>query len=293
MIFRPAPFPDGRRGLLSIAVLLLVSVALGVLMAVRPIDLFSFLLLVILLAVLGFTAYVAWRTWLCLSLAYWVDRNAVTVAWGPLRQVIPLGQIERVVRGGPAVRPGRLERWPWLHRALVYGPELNAVREVEGRRLISLASRPLAEQLLLETTAGAFGISPADGDGFLLALEQHHRLGPTRLLRLERRRPRLAQAAFWRDRPGQALVLAGFLGGLLVLGVLMARYPLVLGQPREGGLSRAALLGLPAFALAVWLVNGLWGLSVHGQQRIAAYLLWIGTLVVQAATLAALLTVMA
>lgn len=297
MTFAPAPFLDGRRGLITAGILLLVSLLLGLLMLALPVSAFSFLLLIILLALLALAAYIGWRVWLCLTLAYWIDRNAVTIAWGPLRQIIPLGQIKQIVRGGPEPAHGEsrwswLKRWPQVERWLVYGPELEMARRADGRYILSLASQPLPEQLLLETAAGVFGISPADPDQFLVSLEQHHRLGPTRLLPMGRRRPKIAQSPLWQDRLSLLLLLAGFEGALLTLGALMARYPGLpdtLASLSETG--RDALFWVPAFAFAVWIINGLWGLTVYERQRVAANLLWGGTLVTQATALIALLTI--
>lgn len=297
MTFAPAPFIDGRRALMTAGGLLLAGILFGLLILVLPVSAFSFLLLIILLSLLALAIYIAWRAWLCLTLAYWVDRNAITIAWGPLRQVVPLGQIKQIVRGGPTPVPGEarwpwLRRLPWLERWLIFGPELEMARRADGHFILSLASQPLPEQLLLETAAGSFGISPADPARFLTSLEQHHRLGPTRLLPMERRRPAIAQSPLWQDRLSLLLLLAGFEGALLTLGVLMARYP---GLPDTlaslQGASRDVLFWVPAFAFAVWIINGLWGLTVYERQRVAANLLWGGTLVVQATTLIAMLSI--
>ena len=294
MIFKPAPCNEGRRGLVTTLTLLLVDLGLIGLIAVRPVDGWSFLALLILLVMLAYTAYAAWRTWCCWSLVYWIDRNAVTVAWGPLRPIIPLGRVQQITLGwsDPAPESGGL--WLQVQQRLACGPELGRVRDLGGRRAISLATQPPARQLLLETDAGAFGLSPANPKRFVMALEEHYRLGPTRLVGLERKLPGLAQWAIWRDRSGLGLLVFGFAAGLMLLGMAMARYPRLLADASGTGSEPPAVLFLlPAFALAVWLLNGLWGLMVHERQPVAARLLWGGTLVAQVVALFALLALLA
>lgn len=299
MTFFPVPFAARRRGPVVLAALLVVLGSAVWIIAALPPSGLVFALLLATLALAIAWVYLAWRAWACLSLCYWLDRNAVTVVWGPLRQVIPLPAIREVRRHMQA--PPELSqplRWPWLDKWLLYGRDLNKVRAVHspgatpaaaGRAVICLASRPLTEQLVLVTDQGAFGISPADPDAFLAALEAHHQLGPTRPLPVERRHPPLWEARVWRDRWALSLLAAGGLGGLLLLGLVMVRYPSLPDLlPAPQSLPKSSLFLFPAFGFAVWLLNGLWGLAIYHSQRVAALLLWAGALVGQAAALAAL-----
>lgn len=300
MTFKPAPFADGRRGLAALLLLLLAEATLIWVVLALPTGGLAFLILLLALGLWIPIVYVGWRTWLCLSVAYWIDRNAVTVAWGPLRQIIPLGEIREVRRGlaGMAVLPGWLsrldaltqaEKWERVERYVVYGPEIGATRAVGSLDVTSVATLPLAGQLLLVTGQEAFGVSPEDPEEFLAALEQHHELGPTRLLALERQRPAVVESPLWRDRLGLAVLLAGLAGSLILLGAYMVRFagtPLVVE-----GVSRDALILLPVFGFAVWIINGVWGMLLYGEQRVGALLLWIGALVVQAVCLVALFSV--
>ena len=43
--------------------------------------------------------YLGYRTLGAFTLEYWVDRDGVTVMWGATRQIVPMGQIERIVPG--------------------------------------------------------------------------------------------------------------------------------------------------------------------------------------------------
>ncbi|HSN75013.1 MAG TPA: hypothetical protein VL334_07965, partial [Anaerolineae bacterium] len=88
------------------------------------------------------------------------------------------------------------------------------------------------------------------------------------------------------------LLLAGFLGTLLLLGIAMSRFAsLPFALPQWDNLDRRMIFLFPIFGLAVWLINGVWGLLVYERQLVAAGLLWSGALAAQAAALIALLSV--
>ncbi|MEA3337862.1 MAG: hypothetical protein U9R25_18370 [Chloroflexota bacterium] len=306
MTFEPAPFPDGRRALLALAVLGALALLLLWRLFSRPPDGFSFVLLVVILGLLIPIAYLAWRAWACRSLSYWIDRNAVTVAWGPFRQVIPLDKIEQMTRDQAtrsflerSVAEQGLSYSTWLtsegHQEglgswFSFGPYLGRSAGLGQRLFTSLASSAPIEQMILVTPEEDFGISPADPDRFLQAVEAHHQLGPTRLLSLERHEPEVLRSDLWHDRWALGMLGAGFLFALLIVGVLMIRYPSLppgFGQPADipGGL---AVL-LPGFAVAVWIVNSIWGLLIYDRHRIGSLFLWTGTLLVQLAILVSLL----
>ncbi len=311
MVFHPTPSTDGRRALLIALALILLDLALTILMAARPIGASTFVLLLLVLVLWLPLSYVLWRAWLCLSLVYWIDRNSVTLAWGPIRQVIPIGEVQQVQRGaavealaaaaplaqgpnGQIDQPARAlaERWPALVRWVIFGPDLGTRRRLHGVRIYSVASQPLSEQLLLRAHGGLYGISPADADGFLAALQEHHSLGPTHLTTHQRQWPGWMRFPLWQDRFLLSLLLLGLLGVLLLLGLAMSRFAaLPFALPQWDDLDRRMIFLFPIFGLAVWLINGAWGLLVYERQRVAAGLLWGGALAAQAAALVALLSV--
>jgi hypothetical protein len=311
MIFKPASSTDGRRALLAGLLLIALDLVVAILMAARPVGGSTFVLLLLVIALWLPMGYVLWRAWLCLSLAYWIDRNALTLAWGPIRQVIPIGDLQQVQRGqavatllqgaplaqgpnGQLDQPVRAlaQRWPALAPFLIYGPDLGTRRRLQDTKVYSVASQPLPDQLLLRTGGGVYGISPADPDGFLAALQQQHQLGPTRLVAHQRQWPRWMRFPLWQDRFLLVLLLAGFLGTLLLLGIAMSRFAaLPFALPQWENLDRRMIFLFPIFGLAVWLINGVWGLLVYQRQRVAAGLLWGGALAAQAAALVALLSV--
>ncbi len=311
MIFKPVPSTDGRRALLAGLLLIALDLVVAILMFARPVGGLTFLLLLVLLALWLPMGYALWRAWVCLSLSYWIDRNALTLAWGPIRQVIPIGDVQEVQRGqavatmlsGASLAQGPngqvdqpalaiARRWPALARFVIYGPDLGARRRLQGARVYSVASQPLPDQLLLRTAGGVYGIAPADIDGFLAALQQQHQLGPTHLVAHQRQWPRWMRFPLWQDRFLLGLLLAGFLGTLLLLGIALSRFAsLPFALPQWDNLDRRMIFLFPIFGLVVWLINGVWGLLVYERQRVAAGLLWGGALAAQAAALIALLAV--
>lgn len=313
MTFAPAASPDGRRALLALCGLLVIEALLVWIALSRPPSALTFMLLLIGLALLGLILYLAWRAWVCLSLAYWVDRNAITIVWGPMRQTIPLGQVERILYKeavtallkrpetqpaaslGPVQRIGAwLQQHPRLRSWLIYGEELGRRHQLVGMSVTSLASQPLTSQLILITAEGVYGLSPDDLKGFLTALEDHHQLGPTRVLRQARWQPQFMATPLWRDRLALGLLAAGGVGALLILGIVLSRSPSVVAVSEASGQPvPTAIRALPVFAFAVWLINGLWGMLVYQQQRIAAGLLWSGTLAVEVVTFVAVLALTA
>lgn len=296
---------------MATALLVALDLLLALIAYLVPVGTLTFLVLIVVILLWAPIAYVAWRAWACLSLRYQIDRNAVTLAWGPIRQIIPLGAVQKVLcdeavatlaQGNPvvhgpngqvdAVARRLADRWPRLERWVVFGPELGTRRRLDTMKAYSLASRPLAEQLLLVTEAEIFGIAPADPAQFLKSLDQHHQLGPTHLVPQRRHYPRAARFPLWRDRLLLAVLLAGFAGFFLLMGIATTQFTsLPYALPQWDNLDRRLIFVFPAFGFAVWVINGVWGLLIYRRHRVAAGLLWSGALVAQAAALAALLNI--
>ncbi len=311
MIFKPTPFPDGKRALIATGLLIALDLLLALIALLIPVGTWPFLLLVAVILLWVPIGYVAWRAWACLSLSYQIDRNAVTLSWGPIHQIIPLGAIQELRLGeavtamqagrkevhGPngqidAPARGMADRWPTLERYVAYGTEVGTRRRSDGLRIYSLATQPWPEQLVIMTAVEAYGISPDNSDRFLESLAQHHQLGPTHRVAQERHWPRIVRSPLWQDRILLALLIAGFAGFLLLLGVAMTRFTsLPFALPQWDNLDRRMIFIFPAFGFAVWAIDGIWGLLVYRRHRVAAGLLWAGALVAQAAALIALMSI--
>lgn len=285
MTFKPISYQGRWYGPLAI-------LALGVLDAIlirtlldRPVDAASFIMALVVLASVLVILYLGYRTICAFTLEYWVDRDGVTLIWGPTRQVVPIGQIERIV-----VRPtATVERgpapwhWPCPNRRRLFTHTFGPVN--------AYSTRPLAEQVILVTPGESYGLSPADSQGLVQALQERYTLGANRVLEPDLKRPPLWTWPLWSDRAALFLMAAGLLGLLVMFGALCFRYPAlssdlpvhfdVSGLPdRIAG--KSELFTLPLIGLAVWLFNTATGVWLYRHiQRGAAYLLWFGALAVQ------------
>ncbi len=304
MIFKPSPCRSRWEGLAVTSWILLIDLALGVWLVRRPVDGVSLLLALILLVSVPGLVWLGLRTFGAFNLEYWMDRNAVTVRWGFQRQIIPLGTIRRVVDGGATsgiveLSGNHWSRWPspFVRRARAAG--------LVGVRMF--ASRPLSSCVLLDTgETGIFALSPINNQVFIQALEARAELGATESDgRVRLVRPRLCKnlgpdELF--DRPARLLLGLGVLGLVILVGVLMVRYPglpeaLTIRYNREGipdlVRGKSSLFVLPIIGAVSFGFNGFWGLWLACRNHhTAAYLLWSGAILVEFVSLLALFSLM-
>ncbi len=295
MRFTPWPCRSRWEGLIVAFWIVLIDLMLLIWMDRRPVDWVKFGLTLMAVGSLPILGYILFRTWAAFSMAYWIDRNAVTVEWAGLRQVIPLQSIQRIIRGGlPSVTTAPWYQWP--------APFMGQARALGLTHIQMLATQPLQDCLLLDTGETVFALSPRYEADFLDALQARYRLGPVAATTLARVRSTTWQRLFGADRVGPVLLMAGGVGALLLFGVLMVSFPNLPdalafhynsdGQPdivRE----KTALFLLPAMGLMAWLINGVWGLwMAFRDQRTGAYMLWGGALIVQICSFMALTSLM-
>lgn len=285
MTFRPVADRGRWFGPLAILALVALDVVLIRALLARPVDGVGFILALLILASVLVILYLVYRTLCAFTLEYWVDRDGVTLVWGPTRHLVPMGQIERIVVA-PAAAPQRGPapwHWPCPNRRRMITAAFGPVN--------SYSTLPLQEQVILVTPGESYGLSPIDSQGFLHALQERYQLGANRRLDPELKRPPLWTWPLWSDRAALFLMAAGLLTLVVMFGVLCFRYPDLssdlpvhfdpTGLPDRIE-DKSALFALPFIGLAVWVFNtgvGVW-LYRH-VQRGAAYLLWFGALAVQ------------
>ncbi len=295
MVFSPASIRTKWESLIICLWIVIIDGLLLLWAFRRPIDWLKFALIFAVLASLPLLINLAYRTWQALTLEYWVDRNAVTIRWANARQIIPMGEIKRVVQGGlDDLGQPRWVHWP-----------ADNVRQTQVLGLLDvrmLASKPLEQCILLETTGGVFAISPEDETAFLEALQSRYQFGPARLVAMEQVHTTSLGDFLGRNPASWLLLGIGLFGVLALIGVLMVRFP---GLPDEmvmqvnsDGLpvsirSKTSLFLLPAIGFLAWLINGAGGLWMAARkQPTGAYMLWGGAIVVQICTLLALVSLM-
>jgi hypothetical protein len=163
-------------------------------------------------------------------------------------------------------------------------------------RVVSVATRPAYGQIFLVTHGVTFGLSPAYPAEFIQQLNRRRDLqieyasSHVTSPHTELRGISAWAAPLWADRTARILMLAGlFLCGLLFayMGFIYNGLPIslplhwnpqaqvdVIGDPQE-------LLRLPAFALAIWLVNVVLGAWALRRERAATLFLLGGAVAVQ------------
>ncbi len=276
--------------------LILFDMLMLIWMLRRPIDWIKFALIVIVIASIPVVLHLAYRVWSAFTLVYWIDRNAITVRWASSHQVIPLAHVKRIIEGGVAEldAPGVLF-WP--------APYIGSTGRALGLlNVLMLGTCSMADSVILETDDLYYALTPADVDSFVAAVQVHHELGPTAVVKPEAVRKSAWNRTFGADMLGTLLFGAGLGGALLLFGLLMLGYqnlPDALafhynvgGQP-DLVRSKEALFLLPIIGLFAWIVNGGWGLwMMWRNDRFGALVLWGGTGIVQLFSLMALLSLM-
>jgi hypothetical protein len=271
-------------GLGLMAFILLVSAALVGVAASRPISFGTFIVALSVVFGILLVGLIAYWVYGLAGASYKLDRNAVIIAWGTSEQVIPTGEIERVLSGDEI--EGRVHfyggRWPghWVG----YG-ELADV----GPTLF-YATQPLQQQVLITTPGLAYGISPADREGFLEALQKRLEMGPTQAMEQSSKRPPILDWAIWRDSLGLTLLGAATLALASLVGMLSFRFPAlpmliplhfgISGSPDRLG-SRLEIFLVPLIGLLTLLINGVVGSIFYRHDRVASYMLWGSSILVQ------------
>jgi hypothetical protein len=266
MIFKPRRSTGILIGIAVIISLLVLDALLLSYLKQSPVNLIFFTLSLLVILSLPLLALLGYLVYGLFNLRYQLHRNALTIVWGATQQIIPMSSIRGVVRGKGLEGEIKVRGIKWPGHLLGHG-------QVEGiGRTLFYATEPVAEQLLVVTPTVAYGISPADADGFLDAFDIRHHMGPIQLLSYEHRQPEILSWPIWRDRLAHLLLVLGLGVNLVLFGYNCWRYP---------ALGRADVFRLPAIGLVALIANSSLGIFIHSRQKVGAYLLWVGAVVVQ------------
>lgn len=282
--------PSTRRGLFFglgvILALVLVDIGLAVLAwkaPITPLTVIRALLIVFSVVVMG----VVLSSLLALNSArYRMDRSTIAIRWGPILRVIPLFQVEGVLRGRDlgAVTQFRGLHWPgfWAGRG-----QMESVGTVEF-----FSTEPLQGQLVLKTADGGYAISPRNPDRFIDRLAMELKAAASGEIKPPAVSPIVSQWALLSDRPAHRLIAGGGLLNLAIMVLLTARVNalpyrvpfrfdpngevLLVGSPHQ-------LLVVAGVGTALWAINGALGTILYERlgERMAAYLLWGGAVILQ------------
>ena len=270
-------------------VIVAISYALGLLLIYRGLTLdvglkqmWPFLVGTLFLA-LG-VLYTYW-TWGSSSLSYIVDRNALSIRWGSVKQVVPLANIQRLIPGSAELEPPNIEGVNWVGHHIG-----SATIEPLGPVLFYSAHRTMGDVLFVKTTAETYGISVSDQTEFAQAVQENQTRGPLFDQRQAVHREGIAAQSFWVD--GQARMLSLVLVGafFLVLGYVLNIYggldqSVQLRFPSLGGIERVAdkseLLNIPRSAAAFVGLDLLLAIGLHRWERMVSYVLLLAGVAVQ------------
>ena len=295
MVFRPLNDRTRWEGLIVCVWMVLLDLLMLLWSVRRPVDWIKFGLVFVVLLTIPPLIYWAYRTWAAFTLEYWVDRNAVTLRWANVHQLIPMTSISQISLEIDGHEQPQSKPWHWP------APYLRPVGNQVEPPLYMAASRPLSSCMLLETDAGGFALSPSRVEPFVDAIQARYEMGPAQVLPLEMQRTAYRERFLGPNWLGPSLIAAGLLGVLVLVGVLMVNFPSlpdVLGfQYNSDGTpvvirSKSALFLLPIIGFLTWFVNGIGGVWMSSRsQPTGAYMLWGGTIVVQACSLLAMISI--
>ncbi len=274
-----------QTGLLFIIGLVVLDILCLIVMITRPIGPLTFILSLIMLASIPLLALIGYQLYGLARSGYDVDRNAVTIQWGPVKQIVPVESIQRIMLGTEVeggVRGFHGWRWPGLMQGQGEVPEADLT--------VFYASAALPQQLILVTPTISYAISPVDAAGFIESIKARYELGPTQAVAQTTEQPAFFDWPLWSDRVAHYLVITGTTMCLLLFGLVSLRLPQLpaviplhynaLGLPDRTGPATQAFI-LPLIGLLALGANTVLGGLFYRREQVASYLLWGGTLVVQ------------
>ncbi len=277
-----------------LALLIGIGIAFGLAMKL-PVSLITHVLITLSLVMLGIIVWLAYNTVALSRISYLLDRNAFVIHWGAIREIVPMGDVQRVIAASDVITDLKFSGLPlpnwWIGDG--FHPALGQVR--------FCSNAPLRKQLIIVTPGMNYAISPADVEGFVEAFRVRFEMGPTQVVPPARLMPAIMHWAFWGDHLAHLLVLFAIGLNALLFAVGFARYSalpaqLVLHFDAAGSPDRfgppSQVFGPAIIAFQLFVINFLIALGVYSRgEKLAAYLAWGGSAMVQLFFLIAMITV--
>jgi hypothetical protein len=277
----------GRGFAIGIGLMSFITIANAALIGIaasQPINFGTFIVGVSVIFGLLLDGLIGYWVYGLAGASYLLDRNALIIQWGTSKQVIPTNEIERIFTGDEINRDFHFYGGGWPGHWVGYGEVKDA-----GETLF-YATQPPRKQIFVATPGLVYGISPADRAAFLESLQKRLQMGPTQAVEQSSRRPPILEWPIWRDWLGLTLLGAGALALAGLIGFLCFRFPaLPMLMPLHFGPSgspdrlgpRSEVFLIPLIGLSTLLINGALGGLLYGRDRVASYLLWGGSVLVQ------------
>ncbi len=274
-----------QTGILFIVGLAVLGIILLVVMTTQPIGPVTFFTLVLLLASIPLIVLIAYQLYGLSRSGYDVDRNALIIQWGAIRQIVPMESIQRIMLGTEVegnVSRFRGWRWPGLMQGHGEVPEAGMT--------LFYATNALYQQLIIVTPALSYAISPSDTAGFIESIKARYELGPTQAIAQKTEHPAFYDWPLWSDRLAHGLVIAATLLCLGLFALVTFRYPqlppsIPLHYTAGGRADRTGpasqIFILPLIGVLAVTGNTLLGGLFYRREQMASYLLWGGAALVE------------
>jgi hypothetical protein len=225
------------------------------------------------------------------TLRYSLDRNALTITWGDIRQMVPMSQIERLVPGRELPNP-HIAGVSWLGHHIGRANIDGGI----GDTLFYSTHQSPADLLYIVTPSQSYAVSVEDEVAFAEAVQAQQRRGSLVAVPQAPDRLYLAAQPFWEDRAAQTLALAAFATFFAMFAYVYQQYPglqanIPLNFPQLSGVTRVAskseLLKLPMTGVALLLLNLGLGFIAHSWERMVGYVLLVAAICAEGILLAA------
>jgi len=261
------------------------AIALIVAAALVPMSVTTAFFLYAALGLLVLAGWLAFKSYQLFTAGYSLDRNAFVIRWGQTREVVPMGDVQRVLPGDELEKGLRFPHMPlpgwWFGEAS--HPALGLIR--------MYATAPLSDQVIVVTPERSYAVSPYDAEAFLDAFRTRLEMRPTQNVSYARLLPTYAGWPILTDRVAQVLLFLGVALNLCLFGLSAGRFPAAPAQValhfNAAGLAdrfgEKSQLFVPPFlgllTLAIGIGVGLW--SYRKGDKLAAFLLWGGSAIGQ------------
>lgn len=293
--FRPANTTGTLYGLAMAAVALVVGGLLLYQGLTMDTQLAQLLPLVLGAFMLGLGLLFAYWTWGCSSMRYIVDRNALSIRWANVQQIIPLASIEKLIPADE--EPIQIEgvNWTGHHVGRANISDLGDV-------LFYSSHRNPTDVLYVVTPEETYGISVPDNVFFAQTVQSHQSRGPLFEQRQAVRRWGVPAQSFWLDPVARVLTLVLVGTFLLVMAYVLEMYPglaqsVPLRFPSLGGVVRVAdkseLLDIPRSAFGFFAVDLVLAVLLHSWERMVGYVLLLAGIAIQVMLLVAAIVAVA
>ncbi|MCP4542998.1 MAG: DUF1648 domain-containing protein [Chloroflexi bacterium] len=250
----------------------------------RPLVIGTFIVGLTVLFSLGLLGMIVYWLYGLVRSGYSLDRNMLVIHWGATEQIIPTGQIERVLTGDEV--EGNIP----FYGAIWPGHCVGQGEVPDAGPTLFFATVPPKHQIYVVTPKITFGISPADHDSFLESLRKRMEMGSTQVVEPFTRRPDFLSWQIWQDRIGLILLATSLLLLLALTSLLCFQFPAlprlvplhfdVVGQPDRLE-ARGQIFVIPLIGFVALLLNSVLGGLAYRRERMVSYMLWGGTILIQ------------